>query len=165
MNQAEILKRLLAEYRHKGGDLGNVAAASVYINAHKPAGVGRVNEVICAAIIKQMGVKAAPPAKPAKPMLDATPLVEPPPAPVVIATRTVVFPEAMPAKPVAVYFEAPPSLPEPEYAYGEPPLPPVPIEPSKPIEKKQPDPVEVTPATPLIVKARWMERMKFWKKK
>ena len=154
MNQAEILKRLLAEYRHKGGDLGNVAAASVYINAHKPAGVGRVNEVICAAIVKQMGVKAAPPAKPAKPMLDVTPLVEPAPAPVVIATRTVVFPEAMPAKPVAVYFEAPPAAPEPPA-----PAPP------KPIENKQPDPAEVAPTAPLIAKARWMDRLKFWKKK
>jgi len=164
MNQAEILKRLLAEYRLKGGDLGDVAAATVYINLHKPAGIGRVNEVICGAIVRQMGIAPTPAAKPAKAMLDT------PPAPAsvhhitpgktwpritsepkVIAAKTVSFPAAMRGTPVALYSEKPAEpVPKPAAAH----VPPADIAPPpERIQAPKPKPTS------------FLERLKFWKRK
>ena len=141
MNQAEILKRLLAEYRLKGGDLGNLGAATTYLNTHKPAGTGRVNEVICGALVRRMGVPVAFASKPT----PAPPPAPVEPAPVVVASQTVTFPEVMLQEPVAVY-EAPPAPPEPQ------PLP---------------ESGQVPMRNPVVEtkKPSLFDRMKFWRKK
>lgn len=164
MNRAEILKSLLADYKAAGGDITNIAAATAYLNARKPAGMGRVTAVICEAVNKQTGAPA--PAQ-APPMTqDAPPAVVEAAPPVVIASQTVTFPEVMRDKPEAVYHEAVATLPEPEYAYGEPPMPPVPYDP--PVEKKQPDPVALSSAASEVIippKKSLLGRLKFWGKK
>lgn len=138
---------MLSEYRRTGGDLGNVASATSYLNARKPSGVGRINEVICGALIKQMG---AIPFKAMTP--DVPPVVET--APIIIAANTVTLPEVMPQKPVAVYFESPP-LPET----------PKPAEP-EPAPAQNRDPVVVAPSNESVTppKKSLLNKLKFWKK-
>jgi len=154
MNQAEIINRILADYWRKGGSMCNAAAATVYVNAHKPAGIGRINEVICRALMKEMITKRIQP-KPVNPVITDTPpaaIIEP--APHVIASNTVTFPEVMPAKPVAVYHEAPetpeaPATPEPEPA---------------PVQIKDPAVIAQTrEVVPPPKKSLW-NKLKFWKK-
>lgn len=148
MNQTETLKSLLADYRAGGGNLADLDAASAYLNTYKPAGMGRVTPAICGALSRQ------------PPMLPEAPPAISEPAPIVIATKTVTFPEVMRPKPQAVYFESPPQ-PEPMYDYGEPPLPPVPA--SEPA-KSEADPVALPPAPEKIAppKKSWIAKMKFW---
>lgn len=158
MNQLEILKWVLADYRQQGGDLGDVAAATAYVQLHKPIGVGQVNEVICMAVLKQMGLTAILP----KPMLTEAPPAVVEPAPAIAASEIITIPE------IKVYNEAP-AIPEPECAFVEPPASPVPFDPPKPVDDKQADPVEpvptktpVPPATP--VQTSWLSKLMFWKK-
>lgn len=149
MQQTEILKSLLSNYVAEGGDVNDLVAATDYINQHKPPGCGRAKPVITHAIFRLMGQQPTSP-KPAKTMLYA----EPAPASHIIASKTVTFPEVMPAKPVAVYRETAstpetPAAPEPE---------PAPVQIKDPATTAQTR-EDVTPPK----KSLW-NKLKFWKK-
>ena len=174
MNQTSILKALLADYQANGGDLHNVILATAYINAYKPAGIGRVSPVICAAVLKRMGeATTAPPTKTMT--TDIPAIVEPAPE---AAKVTISIPEIVTEAPLTI-FEAPSpapfvptptpiSKPEKPVAIFEAPKPtpvtssPVP-KPEKPVSAvadiSLPPPQARIPAKPSL----W-SRLKFWKK-
>ncbi len=54
MNQIETIRQLVVDYLKTGASTDDIGAVVAYINEHKPAGIGRVNEVICAAILQQI---------------------------------------------------------------------------------------------------------------
>lgn len=154
MNQAEIIKGLLVQYRDKGGDMTNAEAASAYVTAHKPQGVGRTSPVICAALIKQL---------PPPPMTDQAP---PPPA-IVIATATAPVPETV--EPFAVYreieqSESTPVAPVPALTAEHRETVHIPVPPPKP-EPVQKEPPPVEPAKTGTKVKEWISKLKFWKKK
>jgi hypothetical protein len=76
MNQLEIIRHLLGDYRRTGGDTTDIAATTVYLNTHKPPGIGRINEHICAALLRHLGLATKP--APAAPPPAPAPLVRAP---------------------------------------------------------------------------------------
>jgi hypothetical protein len=154
MNQTGILKELIIRYQLSGGDVSDIGSIVVYVTATKPPGVGRVNEVIIRAMLKQMGdVCAQPAASITQLQPPKTPMLEAPPA-IIESVET---------------FE-----PVVNYDFGEPLMPPVRIEalittsqplpaPEKPHQTPESNPVEVAP-TAQAPKGFWNKiKAKWWK--
>jgi hypothetical protein len=153
MNQTSIIKELIIAYQLEGGNPADIAAVVVYVTAKKPAGIGRVNEVIVRAILKQLGVTIAK----SQPMTEVPPPAIVETAPIVVDTSSLVS-----VDPVAAY------------DFGEPTLPPmvVPSDAEPVVPLKAPDKADITPeAVPVEVapnaqapKGFWSKvRSKFWK--
>jgi hypothetical protein len=153
MNQTGILKELLIRYQLSGGDMSDIGSMVVYVTATKPPGVGRVNEVIVQALLKQLGEQAAPPISITPAQTPKTPMIEAPPA-IVESVET---------------FE-----PVVNYDFGEPLMPPVRVEalatasqplpaPEKPHQTPETSPAEVSPAAQ-APKGFWNKiKAKWWK--
>lgn len=152
MNQAEILKELIIRYQLSGSDMSDIGSIIVYVTANKPTGVGRVNEVIIRAILKQIGVPLNPPVSKA----PKTPMIEAPPAIVEAAPIA----EKTTFEPVA------------SYDFGEPLMPPASFEalvttsqpldaPEKPSKTPESNPADISPEAKAPkgfwnkIKAKW----------
>jgi hypothetical protein len=154
MNQTSIIKELIIAYQLEGGNTADIAAIVVYITAKKPSGIGRVNEVIVRAVLKQLGTPA--PAQPDKNMFEATPT---PPAIVQAAY------EKVSVDPAATYDFGEPAVPAVSYEQAKQAN--QPEQPFKTPEKNgtvpEAVPAEVAPAA-TAPKGFWNKvKSKFWK--